>query len=97
MNELTSESEFIDKTLKQWLQSVTIEQRGKFWMAMFEILSSTDAETLSQISDNWFVSSKKFFTTYKSLDEDSKEIISQTLKSLFNIVKGNIKPGKNER
>ena len=91
MNEVTNESEFIDKSLKKWLKEVDKEQREKFWVALFDILSSTDAETLSQISDNWFVNSKKIFNTYKNLDEDSKEIINKTMKSLFSIVKENIK------
>ena len=95
LEELTNESEFIDKTLKKWLKSIDNKQREAFWMALFEVLSATQAETLSEIKTNWFSSSKKMFETYKSLDEDSKEIITKTLKSLFGIIKENFKSDRN--
>lgn len=95
MKEVTNESEFIDKTLKIWLQTLSIEQREKFWMVLFEILGSTNAETLSQISEKWFANSKTILLTYKNLDEESKQVINQTLKCLFNIAKENIKTGRN--
>lgn len=95
-NELTAESEFIDKTLKEWLNSISREQREKFWVTMFDILSSTNEETLSQINKNWFVNYKTILSTYKNLDEESKTIVNQTIKALFNIAKQNIKTNKKE-
>lgn len=94
MDELTTESEFVDKTLKVWLKEVDNEQREKFWTALFEILASTKAETLSEIKENWFSNSKIILTTYKNLDDETKELINKTLKSLFGVAKGNIKPIK---
>lgn len=95
MEDVTGESEFIDKTLKNMLKEVDEEQREKFWMTMFEILSSTNAETLKQIRENWFSNSKIIFESYKNLDNESKKIINTTLKSLLSIAKDNIKSGKN--
>ena len=96
MEELTNESEFIDKTLKNWLKEVDKEQREKFWTALFEILAATKAETLSEIKENWFNNSKIILSTYKNLDEGTKEIINKTLKSLLGIARENIKPTKKE-
>lgn len=95
LEEVTKESEFIDKTLKSMLKEVDEQQREKFWMTMFEILSSTNAETLAQIRENWFSNSKIFYETYKNLDDESKKIINTTLKSLLSIAKDNIKSEKN--
>ncbi len=95
LNELTKESEFIDKTLKIWLKTVDAEQREKFWKAFFEILSSTNADTLSEISENWFKNSKTILASYRGLDAESREIINKTIKSLFTIIKQNIRPEKN--
>ena len=92
MNELTNESEFVDKTLKVWLKEVDSKQREKFWTALFEILTSTKAETLAEIKENWFSNSKIILSTYKNLDNETKEIINKTLKSLFGVAKENIKP-----
>ena len=94
MEDVTNESEFIDKTLKNWLQEVDSEQREKFWTALFEILASTKAETLSQIKENWLSNSKIILSTYKNLDDETKDIITKTLKSLLGVAKENIKPIK---
>lgn len=96
MQEVTKESEFIDKTLKKMLKEVDEEQRKKFWMALYEILSSTKVETLAEIRENWFSNSKIFLDTYKNLDEESKKIINTTLKSLLSVAKENIKSEKNK-
>ena len=96
MNELSNESEFINKTLKEWLKGLTEEQRKKFWVALFEILSSTNAETLSEIKENWFNNSKVIMSTYKNLDDESKGVIIKTTKALFDVMKENLKPGKNK-
>ena len=97
LKSLTKESEFIDKTLKNWLNTVEKEEREKFWMTMFEILESTDAETLSEINENKFTNYKKIFNSYKNLDDESKNIINQTIKSLMSIVKENIKNEKTNK
>ena len=57
---------------------------------MFEILNSTDAKTLSEMSSNWFASAKAVLTTYKNLDSENKEIIIKTITSLMNIAKRNV-------
>ena len=91
LDSVTKESEFIDKTLSKWLQSIESEQREKFGVALFEILSATNFDTLSQIKENWFDSSKKIFSTYKNLDEESKKVLNETIKCLFNVFKENLK------
>ena len=34
---------------------------------------------LAQIKENWFDSSKKIFSTYKNLDEESRKILNETV------------------
>ena len=89
--QVTKESEFIDKSLKKWLMTVSSEQREKFWVAMYEIMSSTNQPTLYQMKNSWFDSSKKMLSTYKNLDEDTKKIVNETVKCFFSIMKENIK------
>lgn len=90
LDEVTNGSKFIDRTISEWLISVTPEQRGKFADALFEILNSTNAETLSDISAKWFTNTRTLLTTYRSLDEETKEIISKTFFALLNIAKQNV-------
>ncbi|MBR1654374.1 MAG: DUF2974 domain-containing protein [Clostridia bacterium] len=97
MQDVTKQSEYIDKTLKTWLKKVDAEQRKKFWLAVYEILSSTNAETISQINENKLANYKKIFDTYKNLDEESKEVLNQTIKFLLNTAKDNIKNDKQKQ
>ena len=90
LEEVTNGSQIVDKTIKEWLKSISPEERGKFLDILFEILNSTDAKTLSEMSSNWFASAKAVLTTYKNLDSENKEIIIKTITSLMNIAKRNV-------
>jgi len=88
---LTNSSEFIDQTITNWLNEVSPEQREKFIDTLFEILNATEAKTLAQLSSKKFETAKIILSTYKNIDEESKEIISKTLLVFFHIAKNNIK------
>lgn len=88
--ELTNSSEFIDKTITNWLQEVDPKQREKFIDILFEILNATEAETLSEISAKKFMNAKTILKTYQNIDNESKEIMLKTLSSLWDIAKDNI-------
>lgn len=90
-NQVTKESEFIDKSLKKWLMTVSSEQREKFWLALYEIMSSTNQSTLFQMKSNWLDSTKKMIATYKGLDDDTRKIVNETVKCFFSIMKENMK------
>ena len=78
-DELTNSSEFIDKTITDWLKEVSPKQREEFVDTLFEILNATEAKTLAQLSSKKFETAKIILSTYKNIDEESKEIISKTL------------------
>ena len=88
---LTNSSEFIDQTITNWLNEVSPEQRKKFIDTLFEILNATEAETLAQLSSKKIETAKIILSTYKNIDEESKEIISKTLSVFFHVAKNNIK------
>jgi len=89
-DELTNSSEFIDKTITNWLREVSPEQRGKFFDILFEILNATGAQTLSEISSKWFTNAKTMVKMYQNLDQKSKEIMTKTLHAFLKIGKSNI-------
>ena len=89
-NELTDSSEFIDKTIKGWLENIEPAKREQVIDVVFEILNTTDAQTMKDLKSNWFMNAKTILTTYKNIDNDTKEMIWQTLNALFKIAKNNI-------
>ena len=82
-DKLTNSSEFIDKTITNWLSTVSPEQRSEFFDTLFEILKVTNAETFSEISTKWFSNAKKIVKTYQNLDPKSKTVLTKTLNALF--------------
>lgn len=89
LDDLTNGSQFVDKTIKDWLEEVSPEERGKVIDIIFEIIDTTDAKTLSQLGAKWFENARIILKTYKNVDEKSKQMISQTLYCLFRIAKTN--------
>lgn len=90
LDEVTNGSEFVDKTIKAWLVNVEPKKREQVIDVLFEILNTTYAQTMAALKANWFVNAKIILKTYKNVDEETKEIISQTLYALFKIAKENI-------
>jgi ABC-type transporter MlaC component len=89
-DELTNSSEFIDKTITDWLKKVGPEQREKFIDTIFEILNTTQAQTLSEIKDKVFSNTKTMVKTYQNLDAETKQIMIKTLEEFLRIGKSNI-------
>lgn len=90
-DELTNSSEFIDKTITDWLKEVSNEQRSEFFDVLFEILNATGAQTLSEISSRWFTNAKTMLKMYQNLEPESKEIMTKTLHAFLQIGKSNIR------
>lgn len=73
----------MDKVIKSWLNGVTPKQREEFVNILYQIISSTDAETLSELSSNWVKNAGKVLKAYQTSDEESKKIISSNINSCF--------------
>ena len=78
-SKLTDSSEFIDKTLTQWLQKVTPEQRKNFIDTVFDILEATGAKTFFELNQNKFTAAKAMISKYQSLDNESKKYVNRAL------------------
>ena len=90
LKKLTNESEFIDKTIKDWLENVEPEKREQVIDAVFEILNTTEAQTMKELKANWFANAKTILGTYKTIDNDTKEMVWQTVNELLKVAKNNI-------
>lgn len=90
LDDVTNGSEMVDKVIKSWLDGVTPKQREEFVNILYQILCATDAETLRELSSNWFKNAGKLLKAYKTTDEESKKIISQTLSAILNLTKESI-------
>lgn len=52
LNELSSKSKYVNKTLNTWLSQISDKKRKQFIEALFDILNSTKCETITDIAGN---------------------------------------------
>lgn len=90
VDELTNESKIIDETITTLLDNTEPEEREKVINVIFDMLYKTDAETVGQIRKNWFANTKIMLKFYKDVDEETKKIITKTVRQILKIAKGNI-------
>lgn len=79
---VSKESEFWDKTLKEWLASQTPEKRGKFIDALFEVLYTVQESETGEIA----ISPKHAYRTLLTLkdeDEETRRIIFEGFRLLW--------------
>ena len=90
-DEFTNYSEFIDHTINNWLKEVTPEQRKKFINAIFDVLNSTQAKTIPEITEKLFSNTKTMLKSYQQLDGESKKMINKVIGIFIKVGKNNIK------
>lgn len=53
LDDVTTSSRFIDRTLKSFVSDMGVEQREQFIDSMFAIFSHTNASTLKELREDW--------------------------------------------
>ncbi len=65
--------------------------KGAVCKCSFEVLNSTQAETLSEISGKWFTNAKTMIKSYKELDDKSKEALNKAVSIFVKVGKDNFR------
>ncbi len=94
LDTVTDESKKIDSTLKEWLSEMSYEERREFFDTLYEILSSTQAKTLSELNADKLALLK----VWNTLDPDSKRIVKRCISIIVKATKAKkAKPSKYEK
>lgn len=93
IEKVTGSSRFVDRTLKEFVAKMTGEERADFVDTIYEILSETDANTLRELKANGIENAKILLSGIKNLDDPTKSMITDTLKSLVESAKKSAKKG----
>lgn len=94
---VTDTSEFINKTLKNYLKETTPEQRKIFVGIVYEIISSTNAKTFKEFSKIWFSKLPTILKSYKSLNEEDKKILTNMAGEFFRSALKTMRTDREER
>jgi hypothetical protein len=101
VKEISQESAFMNRTLRDWLNSIDSGQRRRFIDALYEILLSTKTDSLPKLGNDWLRSATMMIRTYTGIDGATKKIIAETIAAFFKAARNNInmllplKPAKN--
>ncbi|MGE4352521.1 MAG: DUF2974 domain-containing protein [Oscillospiraceae bacterium] len=90
LDRVTNSSRFIDSTLKDWVSHMTRDQRERFVDGLFSLLRDTNAETLQDLTENFFVSAKTIIKTLGGMDEETRSSVQYALGLLLRSAKENI-------
>ena len=82
LKNVTSESKRLDKTLNEWIKAMTPEQREQFVDALYQLLSSDNALTLTDLVS---VTKNKWLQKSSKLDPHVHKTIQKTLAVLFSM------------
>lgn len=84
LNNTTNFSVFFDHTFKEFLSSLTIEQRKDFTKEVFALLSLTETETFNEMIKNPFRNTGIILKSFAGLDSKTRNML---LKTIFAFVK----------
>ena len=76
---LTEGGKIVDSALRDFVRGLNQEQRIRFVDALFEVLTCTNAETLTDLKDGGFRTAYSMLKTVRSLDPDTRQALSGTL------------------
>jgi len=90
MDTVTNTSQFIDKTVKEWIRSMQPSQRAQFINALYEILAATEIKDLTELETDWFKRARPAGEALRSIDDETRKALLETLRLLFHAVRNNL-------
>ena len=90
LNALTSGADYLNRTLSEWLSGLTNEQREQFVDALYSVLSATDLSSFTELRDNWQTEIAALIENMKNMDEPTRRILHETLRSLMHMAVKNL-------
>jgi hypothetical protein len=80
---LRAGSLYVDKTIKQWMSTVSVEDRRAFIEAVYRILSSTGAKSVNDLMAGWRKNLAAILTETSGFDQDTRRLLRRVVGLLF--------------
>ena len=85
IEKLTKNARFTDKTLTDWLNHLTEEERERFVDALYSVLSANNLTSIDDFKADWQTAIPATLHALTQLDGDTKKFILHTLKKLASL------------
>jgi hypothetical protein len=80
---ITAGCRYFDRTIKAWTDGLNEIQRRQFIEALFTVLNSTGAKTLTELTKSKMKKANIMIKTFNHLDKDTRYILNRTIRLLF--------------
>lgn len=90
VEDLSSGSLFVDKTMREWFKDVSIEQRERFIEAMYKIMNASEVKSTHEIESSWVSAVGKMVKSFSDMDDSTRKLVRQTVAGLIQIARRNI-------
>lgn len=89
-DDFAEHSYIIKKSLNEWLQSYSSDDKNQFVNALFEVIEASDAKTLSEIDQNKISSTTKMIAKFSSLEKNTKKEVSHMFLELGKLIQSEL-------
>ena len=90
LEKVTDASRFLDVTLREWMGRLEPQKREIIVDALYETVIGTNAETIGDLSGNWFSNALSIVNGFRGLDDETKKLIYEAFLSLAKSAKKTI-------
>ncbi len=90
LDSVDDSSKFVDRTITEWLRQLDDTSRRQFIDAFYEILTATGAQTLDELTADWFRSAGLVVRSVQQLDRDTKKLMMRAFGLLVQAARANM-------
>lgn len=90
-SELTSQSLFTDKVLRDWLNRIDEEQKEVFIETIYRVITAGNAQSLNDIPSDIIGTISGVISTVKNMDAKTKKIVQKIIRDLFKVTGKNLR------
>ncbi|NLH00583.1 MAG: DUF2974 domain-containing protein [Clostridiales bacterium] len=92
--EVSDGAKYVNRTIRDWINSLSDEQREKFTDILFGVLDAGEAETFAEITLKWKRNFTAIFSAIKDIDPEMKQFIKELMREFGILMIHNLRPGK---
>ena len=93
---LTNDSQFVNKVVREWLQKTTPEQRKNFVNVIYDVLIATEAKSIHDFGIDTIKKVATVIKSYKNIDKEERKEIESMIKLMFESAIKTIKDKRKE-
>ena len=83
LESLSRQSKISDLALKEWVDRMPLEQKVRFVNGLFDVLSASGAETLTDLKEEKLKNAAAMIRAMKDMEKDTREALIYAVKLLF--------------